>query len=153
MAMANTNGGKTTGKKLTKDQAKLAQVVQRIGAVDRKPAKATASSPKKLADTKKVAREVKAAPKKMVEVAKPARAAAKAGQKLMQLADKKSKPNTPTQGIGFAKNRTRNEDYINARNWNMDTAETPKDKAQSKKAVAKLDKTIGWASRTSGKKK
>lgn len=40
MAMANTNGGKTTGKKLTKDQAKLAQVVQRIGAVDKKPAKA-----------------------------------------------------------------------------------------------------------------
>lgn len=136
MAMANSNGGKTTGKKLTKDQAKLAQVVQRIGAVDRKPAKATASSPKKMA-----------------EVKKPARAAAKAGQKLMQLADKKSKPNTPTQGIGFAKKRTRNEDYINARNWNMDTAETPKDKAQSKKAVAKLDKTIGWASRTSGKKK
>jgi len=40
MAMANTNGGKTTGKKLTKDQAKLAQVVQRVGAVDKKPAKA-----------------------------------------------------------------------------------------------------------------
>ena len=40
MAMAKTDGGKTTGKKLTKDQAKLAQVVQRIGAVDKKkPAK------------------------------------------------------------------------------------------------------------------
>jgi hypothetical protein len=41
MAMANTNGGKKTMKKLTPEQAKLAKVVQRIGAIDKKakPAK------------------------------------------------------------------------------------------------------------------
>lgn len=37
MAMAPSNGGKKTGKKLTPEQAKLAKAVQRIGAIDKKP--------------------------------------------------------------------------------------------------------------------
>lgn len=39
MAMASSGGGKTTKKKLTPEQAKLAKAVQRIGAIDKKPAK------------------------------------------------------------------------------------------------------------------
>lgn len=56
MAAANTNGGKTTGKKLTSDQAKLAKVVQRIGAIDKKPARAT-SKGKDLKDLKPLPRK------------------------------------------------------------------------------------------------
>jgi hypothetical protein len=36
MAMASTNGGKKTMKKLTPEQKKLAQAIQRIGAIDKK---------------------------------------------------------------------------------------------------------------------
>lgn len=39
MAMASTNGGKTTGKKLTKEQRMFAEAIQRIGAIDKKPTK------------------------------------------------------------------------------------------------------------------
>lgn len=80
MAMANTNGGKTTGKKLTSDQAKLAKVVQRIGAIDKKPARAVAAG-KKLADVKKttdVAKKLKSMTPLNLDQKANAKAAAKA---------------------------------------------------------------------------
>ena len=39
MAMASTNGGKKTTKKLTKEQAMFAKAIQRIGEIDKKPTK------------------------------------------------------------------------------------------------------------------
>lgn len=39
MAMASTNGGKKTTKKLTPEQKRFAEAIQRIGAIDKKPTK------------------------------------------------------------------------------------------------------------------
>jgi hypothetical protein len=43
---------------------------------------------------------------------------------------------------------TRGDDAANKRNWIIDTAETPKDKKNLPKDLAKVDKMTNWASRS-----
>lgn len=50
--------------------------------------------------------------------------------------------------MAYNPNRTRYRDYENRRSWLIDTAETPQDRAETKREVSKLDKTMNWASRS-----
>jgi hypothetical protein len=44
----------------------------------------------------------------------------------------------------------RYNDYIDKRTWWIETTETARDRKQTKREVDKLDKTMNWASRSSG---
>jgi len=44
--------------------------------------------------------------------------------------------------------RDRYNDYIDKKTWWIETTETAEDRKETKREVAKLDKTIDWASRS-----
>jgi hypothetical protein len=58
---------------------------------------------------------------------------------------KKNNPN-----LNYNRNRTRYSDYVDKVTSISEGAETPAEKKAAPKRIAALDKTIGWASRTSG---
>ena len=53
------------------------------------------------------------------------------------------RPNSRSRG-------NRYNDYVNKRTWLIDTSETSADRKETNREVAKLDKTMSWASRSSG---